>query len=210
MTRRTDVYAAGVVLWELLTGRRAFDGQHEAAVITAVLGGPLPLPSEVNPLAPTGFDQVVARALHHDPEQRYATAHEMALDIERCVGTASTTEVAEWVRGSARDDLAHRNQRIALIEGAISSEGAFRRAGFDSDVPTMADAIDCELSDEVVTGSRLAVSTTISRMTRRSRERATVVGALAIAVVFGAAWIFTSPTHEQPSQAKQRPRRRVP
>jgi serine/threonine-protein kinase len=116
VTRRTDLYSAGVVIWELLTGQRAFSRETEAAVVTAILCESLPPPSTIVPAIPPAFDALVARALAYNPMSRYATALEMAFDLERCVGTASQSEVADWVQQHAVDDLALRAHRMAVIE----------------------------------------------------------------------------------------------
>ncbi|HZU85780.1 MAG TPA: serine/threonine-protein kinase, partial [Polyangiaceae bacterium] len=118
VTRRTDVYAAAVVTWELLTGRRAFGNEHEAAIITAVLAGTLSPPSRVAPHVPPAFDEVVMRGLHRNPARRYATARDMAVELERCIGIASMSEVSSWVHDHAHKDLVRRALRIAAIEAA--------------------------------------------------------------------------------------------
>jgi eukaryotic-like serine/threonine-protein kinase len=116
--RRTDVYAAGVVLWESLTLERLFTGDSAGAVITNVLNRPVPAPSEVNPEVSASLDAIVLRALARDPGERFASAREMALQLEECVPIASPTRVSAWVEGLAGDVLAERAQSIADIESA--------------------------------------------------------------------------------------------
>jgi serine/threonine-protein kinase len=126
VTRQTDVYAAAVVAWEMLTAQRLFAGESEGALVAAVLMQPVPLPSQVAPQVGLAFDRVIMRGLSRDPAQRYATAREMALDLERCAGIASPSEVGEWVEGLARDELAKRAALIAEIEGATPARAAER------------------------------------------------------------------------------------
>lgn len=80
--RRADIYAVGVVLWELLTGRRLVEDLSPAAIIERSLHGSAPLVSSVRADLGPDFDRVVARALAREPEERFATALEMreALD----------------------------------------------------------------------------------------------------------------------------------
>lgn len=74
LDRRTDVYAAGVVLWELLTGRPLFMFESQAAMVHAVLMGPETKPSQSNPLVPAELDDVCMRALCGSREDRFPTA----------------------------------------------------------------------------------------------------------------------------------------
>jgi Tol biopolymer transport system component len=70
---RSDIFAFGLILYELLTGRRAFDGMSQAGVMAAVMHGqPAPL-SSLAPDAPPALERVVRRALEKDPERRWQT-----------------------------------------------------------------------------------------------------------------------------------------
>ncbi len=82
---RTDVYALGAVLYELLCGVPPFDGHDEAEVLAAVRAGTPRLPIEIEPRAPEPLQAIALKALEHDPGDRYASAHEMALDLGRYV-----------------------------------------------------------------------------------------------------------------------------
>jgi serine/threonine protein kinase len=121
VTRQTDVYAAAVVTWEALTGTRLFQGDNEAAVVTAILQKPVPVPSRAGSQVPLSFDRVVMRGLERDPARRYATAREMAVDMERCVGIEAASGIGEWVESVAHDQLRARASRVAEIESLSSS-----------------------------------------------------------------------------------------
>jgi eukaryotic-like serine/threonine-protein kinase len=75
--RRSDVFALGVVLHELLTGARLFTGPSELAVLEKVRRAEVPAPSRVNPAVPRGLDAVVLRALARDPAERFGWASEL-------------------------------------------------------------------------------------------------------------------------------------
>ena len=118
ISRQSDVYAASVVLWEALCGRRLFDGETEALVLVRAIEGKIEAPSAVVPGISKEIDAVVLKGLARDPADRYATAREMALAIEQTVGLASPYEVGEWVESIAAEELARRAQFIADIEAA--------------------------------------------------------------------------------------------
>ena len=79
---RSDIWAFGVVLYEMATGQRAFEGRSQASLIAAILEKePAPI-SEVAPLAPPGLDRLVRACLAKDPDQRLQTAHDAKLQLQ--------------------------------------------------------------------------------------------------------------------------------
>nr|WP_305071143.1 serine/threonine protein kinase [Myxococcus sp. RHSTA-1-4] len=82
---RTDIFALGVVLWEMLTGGRLFDGDSEVAVLRAVQQSAIPPPARLNPDVPADLDAAVVRALDRDPGARFQTAGELERALAQCV-----------------------------------------------------------------------------------------------------------------------------
>jgi serine/threonine-protein kinase len=124
VTRRTDVFAASIVLWEVLTGERLFAGdEHE--IIGQILKPRSPTPPSVH-LRRMGttlsarelgrLDEVTLRGLERNPRNRFQTAREMALALERCIGIASPAEVGEWIESLEGDFLSDRARQVARIE----------------------------------------------------------------------------------------------
>ncbi|MGH7294039.1 MAG: serine/threonine-protein kinase, partial [Polyangiaceae bacterium] len=99
VTRRVDVFSAGVVLWELLTGRSLFRSTDEWATMHAVLTREVPAPSSVEPAVPPALDAVLLRALERDPARRFATAGDFLAAIERLpLPVATARRVSQYVR----------------------------------------------------------------------------------------------------------------
>jgi eukaryotic-like serine/threonine-protein kinase len=101
--RRADVYAAGVVLWELLTGQRLFEAEHDGALVPMILAGPERSPAEANPRVPEAVDRVCMKALAVDPAQRFATAEDFADALEAALHASDArlpkpSRVATYVR----------------------------------------------------------------------------------------------------------------
>jgi serine/threonine-protein kinase len=133
VTARTDIFAASVVLWELLTGARLFYAKSEAAVLSRVLTAEVSSPSAVLPGLPPAFDRVVMRGLERDPARRYTSAREMATELAACIGVPSPTEVGDWVELVAGDDLRERAARVATIERRAVESAALADAGAGPD-----------------------------------------------------------------------------
>jgi eukaryotic-like serine/threonine-protein kinase len=94
--RRTDVFAAGVVLWETLCGRRLFGGPGtlDAASLDNVVGMQIPVPSELRSEVGAVLDRILLRALDRDPSRRFGSARDFALALEEALPTASTSAIA--------------------------------------------------------------------------------------------------------------------
>ena len=82
---RSDIFAVGIVLHEMLTGRRLFKSANEFTGAKKVLESVVPLPSSMNPEVPASVDTIVMRALERRLEARYQTAGEMAEDLEKAL-----------------------------------------------------------------------------------------------------------------------------
>ncbi len=94
LDRRVDIYALGVVLWEMLAMRRLFQGQTDPQVITRIMAGELPPPGAFAEV-PFGLDGVVLKCLAADPERRPDTARVLRQMLKEAVPEASTIERGE-------------------------------------------------------------------------------------------------------------------
>jgi serine/threonine-protein kinase len=114
--RRTDVYAAAVTLWEVLTGRRLFKAESEWQLVNLVMEAEVQPPSVYAPHIPPELDALVMRGLSRAPEDRFASAFEMALALERIMPLASAREVGEWAEVIGGHALARRAALVSEIE----------------------------------------------------------------------------------------------
>jgi hypothetical protein len=82
---RADIYALGVILYELLSGEPPFGGESDEDVIAAINAGETRLPAEIEPDVPEPLQAIALKAMEREPEDRYASAREMALDLRRFI-----------------------------------------------------------------------------------------------------------------------------
>ncbi len=98
---RADLWALGVVMYELLTSRRLFDGHDDLETLTRVRELPIPRPSRANPRVPPQLDQIVMRALERDPARRWQSAaalRDALRDVIAQPGSAfDNRQVTNWV-----------------------------------------------------------------------------------------------------------------
>ncbi len=110
--RRCDIFAAGVVLWEALAGRRLFDGETDVRVMQRILAADVPPSGCARP----ELDAICMRALSTEPGRRFPTARDMALAIEGVSGLAPASEVGAWVTRLADASIKARAAKVAEVE----------------------------------------------------------------------------------------------
>ena len=121
--RRADVYAASVVLWEALTGRRFLNASSEAALMHLALNGGVQPPSAHRPGIPPELDRLVLRGIARNPADRFATAREMAQALERVATPAATRDVGVWVEAMAGRAVRERADKIGAMEAESQVTG---------------------------------------------------------------------------------------
>jgi len=195
VTRQSDIFAASIVLWESLTGRRLFQGQSETAVLARVLSAPIEPPSKFAPELPPALDAVVLRGLARDLSERYATAREMARDLEANGSPGSASQVGEWVERLAGDDLARRAVRVAEIESDSPGERV-----------SVATALSTSIDRLGVAEPGAAEQPIAKRfLSRRGRYSAAALAAVALLGAAALAGRVLSPRTPVPPRAEVRP-----
>jgi serine/threonine protein kinase/Tol biopolymer transport system component len=110
---RTDIFAFGATLYEMLSGKRAFQGATSAETMTAILNNEPPSISQVAPSAPPGLHRVVHRCLEKNPDQRFQSASDLAFAIEALSDPTSTAPPAR-----TEQKLRPRTSRTLAIAAA--------------------------------------------------------------------------------------------
>jgi len=114
---RTDIFALGAVLYEMATGRRAFQGQSKTSLIAAIVSSqPEPI-STVAPMTPPALDHVVRKCLEKDADDRWQSAHDVASQLQWISEAGSQAGVATpvTVRKRTREKLAWGIAALAVL-----------------------------------------------------------------------------------------------
>jgi serine/threonine protein kinase len=127
---RSDIFSFGAVLYEMATGRKAFEGKSQAALISAILKDePAPV-SAVAPMTPPALDRVVKTCLAKDPEDRFQTAHDIRLQLQWIAEGGSQVGLPAPVaqRRKSRERLAWSLAAAAAVAAVILGIGFMKRA----------------------------------------------------------------------------------
>lgn len=120
---RTDIFAVGIILWELLSGQRLFLGDTDFQTVKRVQAAQVPSIAQINKKVPQELEKIMARALARDPQVRYGTARELGLDLSKFLFRfgvpVSTFDVASLVQGAMKERQRHRPIQASIIDKLI-------------------------------------------------------------------------------------------
>lgn len=183
LDRRSDVFALGILLFELTTGTRLYKGPHDLAVLSKLLNQDAPLPSSRVPDYPSALEEIVFKALRRDPRERYDTAQELQVALEDFAReqklALSSVALARFLREviGEREDPTARRLGLSGIGAALPDD--------QGDGPD-------DAHNETSPGAKTATGTLSGSASRpaipleRGRLRVLLLGAV---VVVAGAWI---------------------
>jgi eukaryotic-like serine/threonine-protein kinase len=127
---RSDLFSFGCVLYEMLTGRKAFSGKSQASLIGSIMNSEPPAISSIQPMVPPALDRVVKGCLAKEPEERWHTAHDVMMQLQWIAEGGSLAGVPAPVaaRRKSREKLAWGVAAAALLAAAGLGFGFWKRA----------------------------------------------------------------------------------
>jgi polar amino acid transport system substrate-binding protein len=154
-TKRSDTYALGIILFEMLTGKLPYQGKTPYKVLSAHVHQPIPKIHELRPDLPEPVQAVIDKAIAKDPANRFSTSRELASALKRAMNSP-TPSPAPAVIGGAKPQRAMRTRlgfsAIAVL--VLAMAGVFALARFNQDQVTPVQPTDpTEHIAELITGT---------------------------------------------------------
>jgi len=148
--RRTDLFALGVVFWELLAGRRLFKAKTDFGTVQNVCQMSVPPPSKYNPAVPEELNRIIRKLLKRSSNNRYDNAQEVAEDFRRFLiskgGSIFTSNIANFMKEICSERLAKKQEmeRKFQNEEACDANQVFEKNSGDNLLETVEENIDGE------------------------------------------------------------------
>jgi Tol biopolymer transport system component len=121
LDHRTDIFSFGAILYEMLTGRRAFRGDSQVETMNAILRDDPPEFAEINANLPGSLDRIVRRCLEKQPADRFHSAHDLAISLDAFSGTSNSSAAA---MGGATVAPPRTRLPLAVVAVAVLAVGA--------------------------------------------------------------------------------------
>jgi Tol biopolymer transport system component len=164
---RTDIWAFGCVLHEMVTGKRTFEGRTQASLIAAILERVPPPLTELQPLSPPALSRIVSTCLAKDPDDRFQTAHDVGLQLEWIADGSSAELRAGGSAAGLPAPVAGRRKHVeraawiggGLVVGAMAAVAAWLWKPVPPVAPNVVTRFSYQLpQDQNVANGSIAVS----------------------------------------------------
>src|SRR5436190_10823109 len=123
---RGDIFACGILLWELVCGEKLFTGESDYAVLEKIRAGAVPSPRSRNPQCPQALEKVILRALAPDPARRYPAASQLHDDLMRFTMASGSVfgsrQLAAWLRDELKAGFEKEQQRMRAWLAATADD----------------------------------------------------------------------------------------
>jgi serine/threonine-protein kinase len=120
---RSDIFAVGIILWELLSGQRLFLGETDFQTVKKVQAAAVPSISQINKRVPPELERIIGRSLARERSQRYSTARALGMDLSNFLFKfgvpVSSFDIESLVRGVMKDRQGHRIPQPSIIDRLI-------------------------------------------------------------------------------------------
>ncbi|MBW2453226.1 MAG: serine/threonine protein kinase [Deltaproteobacteria bacterium] len=179
---RSDIFAVGIMLFELTTGRRLFKAKSEFDTLKLICDREYPKPSQIVPGYPLGLEAIVMRALVKDRDQRYQNARDMQADLENFIRVeriaASAVSLSNWMKMLFQDKIDEQKEALQDVK-QLADVIASQRSVIETDMFPGTTTGATTMSGS---GTDVGAYTAIRR--RKSRRLA-IAGALAAVLLVG-------------------------
>ena len=125
---RSDLFSFGAILYEMLSGQRAFQGKSAVETMSAILKEEPPELSKTKPDIPPALEHIAQRCLEKTPEERFQAASDLAFDLEEVLGSASSSRASAAGQKRSRERLAWAVAIFLFLVALALAALHFRRA----------------------------------------------------------------------------------
>ncbi|MFT3775735.1 MAG: serine/threonine-protein kinase [Minicystis sp.] len=178
---RSDIFATGVMLFELTTGRRLFKGASEFETLKLIVDKEYPRPSEIKPDFPLGLERIIMKALEKSRDDRYQSARDMQADLEAFVReeriAVSQVSLNSWMSWLFEDKLAQQKEALQDIKQLADVIAAQQGSLYEGGTSTGA-------------GGTASATNALSMAPPAPKKSSAPIIAVGVAVALGAGGLF--------------------